>query len=164
MSRFPQLQLSQDLKHRSKSMATTQERFVFYYDYFCTILPLVFCAVAPLDLSNGQRKAIHLKTYQPDHFVMTGLVHRPSDRWEVDMVAGDEALTIFEDYESRPSFRFFIVSEKISFFKGNVETREWDRERTFDPIIDAQDVLDYLAQALVDDGLKTWPELLNPTL
>ncbi len=160
MSPFPPFHLSSDLEERYRSARNVQDRFVFYYDYFCAFIPGGFCTVALPDLSRGQRKDLWLQTYDGDHYVMTGLVHRPSDK-DVEEVAGDESMTIFQNYEDRTTFRFFTASETISFFKGDADHGYWDHEATFHPIHDAQQILDYLAQALVDDGLKEWTDLLS---
>ena len=139
--------ISRGLRRQYRRARTVQELYIFWYDYFGAVLPDGLAVYAPGDLSDGNRKELRIITWIGHKVFFSGLVHDSRDS-HAEEVAGDEAYTRVGNEEYWDLFRFFIASNKIAFFKGDMGTGDWRSQGSFDPIHEAQEIHDYFAGRL----------------
>lgn len=141
------LRIPAHLESQYFAARNVQQRLIFYDEYFEIVLRGVSACAMP-DLSDVNRKEIQMVTWGAGKVLMSGFVHRPSDN-EAEEVAADEAYTRVGQNEYWDTFRFFLASETISFFKGNMQSGDWVLQATFHPIYDAQRIRDFVSEKLM---------------
>ena len=151
-------QVSLALRYLFYSPVSFSRRLEFYHAYFSDRFAEHLHTRLTNDSGSGRRRKIHLEMRGTHEVYMSGHVHCSSGS-SMDSVAANEAyMRVYHARRGarRSIFRFFTAADKISFFKGNVNTREYELEKEYHPIRDAHRIHAYLVQALRRDWLARY--------